>query len=69
MASAKRSANMEGEHTVQVWGKPETVTVYKRSKTVWIAVGEYLGKHIEVKGQSAGSAIKLWRETACYRGN
>lgn len=60
---------IEREHTVRVWGTPHKVTVYQKSKTVWIAVGEYRGERIEVKSQSQGSALKLWSETARYMGN
>ena len=56
-------------HKVTVWGKPHEVTVYRESQAVWIATGRYMDKTIEVKGQSAPSAIKLWRSTATYKGN
>jgi hypothetical protein len=57
------------EHTVIVWGASVPVTVAQRSKSVWVAVGEYMGQHLEVKSSSEGSALKLWRSTAEYRGN
>jgi hypothetical protein len=57
------------EHHVNVWDKPHVVTVYQKSKTVWIAVGEYMGETIEVKDQSEGAALKRWREAATYKGN
>jgi hypothetical protein len=38
------------------------------SKTVWIAVGDYMGQRIETKGSSRGAAIKRWTEAARYRG-
>ena len=57
------------EHTVQVWGKPHTITVHKKSKTVWVAVGEYLGERHESKGRSETTAIAQWREWARYKGN
>jgi len=31
------------ERTVSVWGKPHKVTVYPKSKSVWIATGNYMG--------------------------
>ena len=31
------------ECTVSVWGKPHKVTVYPKSKSVWIATGNYMG--------------------------
>jgi len=59
----------ERTHKVTVWGKPHEVTVYRTSQAVRIATGRYMDKTIEVKGQRAASAIKLWRSTATYRGN
>jgi hypothetical protein len=59
----------ERTHKVTVWGKPHEVMVYRESQAVWIATGRYLDKPIEVKGQSAMSAIKLWRSTATCKGN
>jgi hypothetical protein len=57
------------EQTVRVWGKSYTITVFQKHKTVWIAVGEYMGEHIEGKGSSAGSAIRAWVDAASYKGN
>jgi hypothetical protein len=64
--------------TVTVWNTQYEVTAYQRSKSVWEAIGEYdqvaqpgepTRQTIRVKGRSAGAAIKLWAETARYRGN
>jgi hypothetical protein len=55
--------------TVTVWDKPYEITVYQKSKSVWIAVGDYDGKEIRVDGRSQSSAAEHWRETARYRGN
>ncbi len=49
------------EHRVEVWGKSYTVTTHQKSKSVWIAVGDYMGKRIEVKDRSEATAIKRWR--------
>lgn len=57
------------EHTVQVWNRPQQVSVYQRSKTVWIASGVYHGEHIETKGRTETQALATWREAARYRGN
>lgn len=54
---------------VVVWGKPQEVTVSMKSKTVWIAVGDYMGKRVETKGASEGAAVKRWKEAAEYSGN
>jgi hypothetical protein len=56
------------EHKIDVWGKPQMVEVYQKSKSVWIATGHYMGEHIKVKGRSETQAIGSWRETARYRG-
>lgn len=57
------------EHKVMVWDEPYMVSVHSKSKSVWVASGEYLGKFIEVEGRSEGAAIIRWREAATYRGN
>jgi len=59
----------EREHTVTVWGTPCKVSVYRKSKSVWVASGDYLGEAITVQDRSAGSALKRWREAATYDGN
>jgi hypothetical protein len=58
----------ERDYPVTVWGERCTVTVYQKSKSVWIAVGTYMGERIECKDQSLGSAIKRWQEAARFRG-
>jgi hypothetical protein len=55
--------------TVTVWNEKYEITVYQQSKSVWIAVGDYEGQEIRVKGRSKSSAASLWQETARYRGN
>ena len=54
---------------VKVWDKDCEITVYQKSKAVWIAVGEYMGERLEVKGSSQGTATIRWREAARYKGN
>jgi hypothetical protein len=54
---------------VTVWDKPYEITVYQKSRTVWVAVGEYMGKTIEAKGSSQRSAAMHWKEAARYLGN
>ena len=55
--------------TVMVWGKLYEITVHHKSKSVWIARGEYMGHAIEVKSSSSSAAAKAWSEAARYRGN
>ena len=52
-----------------VWDKPYKVSVHSKSKTVWVAVGEYQGQRIEVKGRTESQAVASWREAARYKGN
>jgi len=57
------------KQVVNVWGKPIEIAVHQKSKSVWVATGDYMGKRIEAQGRTEGAATKLWRETAQYRGN
>ena len=57
------------KHTVLVWDKPHEISAYQKSKSVWIAVGEYMGERLETKGPSESAAVKHWREAARYKGN
>ena len=59
----------EREHKVTVWSQSHTVTVYKKSKSVWMVVGDYMGQAIETKGSSADSALTVWKNAATYRDN
>jgi hypothetical protein len=37
--------------------------------TVWVALGDYMGERMEVKGSSADVAAKHWIEAARLQGN
>ena len=56
------------EHIVKVWGIDQRVVVHQKSKSVWIAAGDYMGERIEAKGSSASSALAHWHEAARYKG-
>jgi hypothetical protein len=56
-------------YIVRVWDEQFEITVVQKSKSVWIAVGTYMGKTVEVQGRSERSAMAHWREAARYRGN
>jgi len=60
---------ISNKHILKVWEEQIEITVYQKSKSVWIAVGQYMGKPLETKGRSEGSAAVLWRDAARYRGN
>jgi hypothetical protein len=55
------------EHAVYVLDHPYVVTVERKSKTVWIAVGDYMGESIRVQDRKEGAALRRWCETAKYR--
>jgi hypothetical protein len=57
------------KQAVRVWDVPHEITVYQKSKSVWVAVGDYMGERVEVNGSSASAAAKHWQEAARYRGN
>ena len=54
---------------VVVWGELVEVEVQQSSKTVWVARGEYKGKHHEATGSSARAAAKWWAFAAKYHSN
>ena len=56
------------EHTVEVWGKSHTVVTRQKYKSVWIAVGKYMGETIQTKGRTKGAVVKRWRERAHFKG-
>lgn len=56
------------QQRVEVWGKPYDVTVSQRSKSVWVASGEYMGHHIQTTDRTPTSAAKRWQEAARSRG-
>ena len=56
------------ERTVLLYDAPCTITIFHPSKTVWVAIGDYMGKRIEVKGSSGNVATKYWIDAARSRG-
>lgn len=56
------------KRTVKVWDERYEITVYRKSKTVWIAVGEYMGESFEVTGRTDSQAANKWRVAARYKG-
>ena len=57
------------KHVVKVWDKEYEISVQQKSKSVWVAVGQYMGESLRVEDRSQGSAIKRWCEGARYKGN
>ena len=56
------------ERTVLLFDTPCTITIFHPSKAVWVAVGDYKGERMEVKGSSANTAAKNWIDEAHIRG-
>lgn len=57
------------ERRVLVWDKPYTVQVERKSKSVWIASGEYMGDFHAVEDRSDNAAVLGWLQWARYKGN
>jgi hypothetical protein len=55
-------------HLVAVWGKTYEVTTLQRSKGIWSASGEYLGKIVTVLDRSELSALRRWADVARHKG-
>ena len=55
-------------HHVKVSGKLQEVTVWQRSKAVFVASGQYLDRPVEVTAPTGGQALKHWIETARHDG-
>jgi hypothetical protein len=53
---------------VKIWGTEVQVNVFQTRKTVWIAVGNYMGVWIRTTGSSGTSARARWRQAAQYQG-
>lgn len=69
VAESQGDVEMSDLERVIVWDKPYDVSVHQRSKSVWVASGDYLGKPVSVTDRTRTSALKRWREAAQYRGN
>jgi hypothetical protein len=59
------------KRAVKVWNgeEPCGITLVQKSKSVWIAVGIYMGKEVRVQGRTANSATALWRDAAHTKSN
>jgi len=45
------------------------IAISQTSKTAWVAVGDYMGKRVEVIGSSATNAARRWVAAARCKGN
>ena len=46
--------------TIDVLGKPQEINIQRKYKSVWVAVGEYRGRRIEVQERSENEAMAAW---------
>ena len=46
--------------TIELQGKPHEVNVQRKYKSVWIAVGEFQGRRIQVKERTETQAVAAW---------
>ena len=53
---------------VEVWGKQYEIIVDQKPKTVWIAVGDYMGERLETRGKSERDAVGRWSEAVRNEG-
>jgi hypothetical protein len=49
---------------VTVLGQVQTIDIWQRSRTVWVARGEYMGGTIEQIASSSRMAAARWRRRA-----
>jgi hypothetical protein len=57
------------ERVVGVNNKSYTISISQTSKTAWLAVGDYMGKRLEVVGSSATNVARRWVAAARLKGN
>ena len=55
------------DHQVQVGDKAYLVVIRRKSKTVWIATGHYMGLPIEARGRNEDLAASAWRSASRFR--
>lgn len=52
------------ELSIDIHGQRCTIQVYLMAKTVWLAVGEYIGERVRTRGTTALNAVEAWRKAA-----
>ena len=57
------------ERLVRVQNRAYIIEISYTSKTAWVAVGDYMGKRVEVVGSSAINAARRWAAAAHCKGN
>ena len=62
--ATKIARQMRREHTLNLEDGQRHLTVYRRSKTIWIAEGDCMGNQLEAKGATEGTALVVWLDAA-----
>jgi len=57
------------EKLVRVHSGSYIIAISQTSKIAWVAVGDYMGKRVEVLGSSATNAARRWAAAARCKGN
>lgn len=57
------------KQSIAVWDELVVIDIYRRSKTVWVATGRYMDKHLNAAASTASAAAKRWQDAATKRGN
>ena len=52
------------EHMIRVLDRACRITVQRRSRTAYVAIGEYLGQRVEATGRKEGYAVMAWADAA-----
>jgi hypothetical protein len=55
------------DRDIRVGNKIYIVAIRRKSKTVWIATGHYMGQAIEARGRNEDLAASVWRLASHYR--
>jgi hypothetical protein len=55
------------ERTIDVGGQTCTIQVYRFARSIWIAVGDYLGEQLRTRGSNAEQAARAWRRAAEFK--
>jgi hypothetical protein len=58
-----------GQITVKVWGEDCDLSIYQKSKSVWIATGTYNGKSHQYQGRTETQAASAWQDAVRYHNN
>lgn len=67
VAGVAPAPERKGQTTVDVLGKPCDISTRQKSKSLWVATGNYEGFRHSAESRTEGDAVKQWRAWAEYR--